>query len=156
MTEPKFSDLLGQTLTSIEGGVGDEVLTFHTSRGGEYRLHHVQDCCEYVHIEDICGDLANIIGMPLLLAEEVVSRENPPGVDKETLGYQDSFTWTFYKLATIKGNVTIRWYGFSNGYYSESVGFTQDVEPTAEPTKEIEAALAPIRVFGGGSDGPHT
>lgn len=71
-------------------------------------------------IEDVCGDLNDLIGVPITMAEEVESRENPPGITKE---YQDSFTWTFYKLATVKGYVTIRWYGESNGYYSESVSF---------------------------------
>jgi len=71
---------------------------------------------------DVIGNLEDLIGSPILMAEEVTSEnENPVGVDVPE--YQDSFTWTFYKFATIKGYVTIRWYGESNGYYSESVSF---------------------------------
>lgn len=122
MTE-NFEELKGKTLTSITGGVGDDVMAFTADDGKQYELYHCQDCCESVSIEDISGDLSDIIGSPILLAEEVTSNENPENMKFER--YQDSFTWTFYKLATIKGNVTIRWYGSSNGYYSERVDFRE-------------------------------
>ena len=72
---------------------------------------------------DIVGDLNDLINHPLLMVEEVTNEGvNPSGV--EVPEYQDSsFTWTFYKLATIKGYVTLSWYGESNGYYNESVSF---------------------------------
>ena len=58
------------------------------------------------------------------MAEEASSyNENPIEVAGKEMYHDDSFTWTFYKLATIKGYVTIRWYGTSNGYYSEEVDF---------------------------------
>lgn len=120
----KFSDLVGKVLTKIKGAIGDDSMKFVCSDGTQYQLWHQQDCCEGVSIEDICGDLNDLIGSPIVVAEESTSGDNPPGVDMESR-YQDSFTWTFYKLDTAKGGVTIRWYGESNGYYSESVDFDE-------------------------------
>ena len=78
-----------------------------------------QDCCESVDIDDVCGDLGDLVGSPILQAEEVDGGQLPARED----GYEVSYTWTFYKFATIKGSVTVRWYGESNGYYSEEVDF---------------------------------
>ena len=87
-------------------------------------MYHEQDCCESVLIDDVCGDVSDLIGQPILIAEENSSSDNPIGTSSEFIDSQDeSFTWTFYKLATRKGYVDIRWYGESNGYYSESVDF---------------------------------
>lgn len=113
-----FSELIGKTLTQIN--VDTDEIRFICDDGTSYRMHHLQDCCECVSVEDVIGDVEDLIGKPILKAEETTSGENPEGIVKE---YQDSFTWTFYHLATIKGHVTIRWYGESNGYYSESVDF---------------------------------
>lgn len=120
----EFEVLKGKTLVKIEGGVGDDSMKFTTSDGEAFELYHEQDCCESVTVEDISGDQWSLLGHPILVAEEVSSQDNPPGV---ALEYQDSFTWTFYKLATIKGSVTILWYGESNGCYSESVDFRRVV-----------------------------
>ena len=115
----RLKELVGKTLTSIEK-LGEEELIFNCEDGKRYRMLHVQDCCENVSIEDIVGDLQDLVGTPILKAEEATSDENPIGA--QVPGFQDdSFTWTFYKFATIKGYVDIRWYGESNGYYSESV-----------------------------------
>ena len=121
MSEAKFSDLVGQALSAIE--VRDDEIVFAVEKGAHYRMYHPQDCCESVTVESIVGDLLDLIGEPILLAEESTSNENPANADPEKTEYQDSFTWTFYKLATRKGYVDIRWYGDSNGYYSESVYF---------------------------------
>ena len=120
-----FEEVLkGKVLAKIEGKKGDDEIIFTTVDGEVYKLYHSQDCCEGVSVEDICGELDDLIGEPLLQVEEVTNSDvNPPDANPETIEYQESFTWTFYKLGTIKGGVTIRWYGESNGYYSESVDF---------------------------------
>lgn len=127
MTATNFSALLGKTLVSVENRDNEEI-HFVTTGDEHFVQYHSQDCCEGVRVEEIVGDLADLVGAPLLLAEEVsFSDETPDGIAPPE--YPDSYTWTFYKLATIKGSVTIRWLGESNGYYSESVDFRQ--EPAA-------------------------
>lgn len=106
--------MVGKTMISVTETANDE-LRFKTDDGITFRFHHVQDCCECVHIEDICGDLADLVGSPILLADEI-SSDRYPAPERH-----DSYTWTFYKFATLQGSVTVRWLGESNGYYSESV-----------------------------------
>lgn len=100
----------------------DEDITFFCIDGNSYRLYHSQDCCEDVSVEDVVGDLDDLIGSTILKASEDTSDVNPEGITKD---YQNSFTWTFYNISTMKGHVTIRFYGESNGYYSESVDFVK-------------------------------
>lgn len=119
----EFSELLGKVLSSCERD-GNEQITFETTTGEVYRMLYYPDCCASCEIESIEGDLSDLVGTPIVMAEEVQNAEQePPGSE---YGYE-SYTWTFYKLATIKGYVTIRWFGSSNGYYSESASFERIV-----------------------------
>jgi hypothetical protein len=129
--------LLGVELVGIN--CTDTEITFTTKNGEQYLMHHEQDCCESVTVEDVCGNLEDLLYSPIIRAEEVSSRQLLPEYinseelakavfDRLTGRNEDndmSETWTFYKLDTAKGGVTIRWYGTSNGYYSEQVDFVK-------------------------------
>jgi len=112
-----FTIMIGKTVNEISGfECGSNGAEFIFTDGSKCLFYHEQDCCESVSIADVCGDVSDLIGSPILQAEEV-SGECP---DPEN---PDSFSWTFYKFATNKGSVTVRWLGESNGYYSEDVNF---------------------------------
>ena len=116
-TQEGMARMLGKTFVQVTGAVGNFDLLFETANGERFMFSHMQDCCESVRINDITGDLEDLVGEPLLMAEKV-SGETP--VDFNEMDYE-SVTWTFYKFATRKGYVDVRWLGESNGYYSESV-----------------------------------
>ena len=121
LVEPvkSFEELQGRVLCKVVNL--DDELHFHLTEDHYVRMYHEQGCCETVIIEDIVGELDDLVGTPLLLVEEVSNYEPEERPVDEDDYYAESETWTYYRFRTIKGSVDIRWHGSSNGYYSESV-----------------------------------
>lgn len=121
--EEQFVDkhVLGRTITRITGlKIDSDTVKIFFGDEARLEMYHDQYCCEMVRIVDIIGDVEDIIGSPLTMFEEV-TQSNEELAREYTEYLNDEHTWTFYKLATIKGYITIRWLGESNGYYSEKV-----------------------------------
>lgn len=122
-----IQSMVGKTFTEVTAG--DDTMTFIADDGTKYEFWHSQSCCESVSIEDIIGDLSDLVGSPMLQAEEVSNADTPESYDDtDRNALSDSYTWTFYKFATNKGSVTVRWLGSSNGCYSESVDLSVNGE----------------------------
>ena len=109
-----YEKLIGKTVSRVIQE-DDDVLIFTFDDGATAKWHHIQNCCEGVSIDDVNGDWDDIVGSPLLVCE---GRSSYGDTD-----YGDSETWTFYTYRTSKGSVDVKWYGSSNGYYSEGVDF---------------------------------
>lgn len=105
---------------------------------------HEQDCCESVVIEDICGDLKDLVGSPILDAFENTTET----LDKD----DDHVTYSFYTLSTSEGAVTIRWYGISNGYYSESVSLFRSLPGHVHITALVGAIVSQV-IYAGPIEG---
>ena len=130
-TQKGMAQMLGKTFVRVSGSVDGDEMLFETATGERFMFAHQQDCCETVRINDIVGDLQDLVGAPLLVAEEVKGATEP---DEE---HYESYTYTFYKFATRRGYVDVRWLGESNGYYSESVELFVEgvtVAETPQPT----------------------
>lgn len=112
-TPIKFEDLLGKTLTRIEYS-GLYELHLYTENE-HYMMTHFNDCCESVYLEDVAGDFEDLLNYPLLMAEEASNIE-------EMCNPDDRYDkWTFYKLATVKGYVTLKWDIDLDSWYSKDV-----------------------------------
>ena len=115
-----FTQMVGSVISHISGGfVDSDRMNFVSNDGITFSFFHRQNCCERVSIEDIIGDTEDLVGSPII--EATATTSNGPK------GYESS-TWTFYRFSTVKGTVTVRWLGTSNGYYSERVHFEMDPE----------------------------
>ena len=137
-----FESLVGQTIVELIAlttdnkgnlvecvvGAETEVLILKTASGDYYRLYHEVDECDHdAWLEDVTGDMDDLLNSPIITAYESSSSNDaapiiPPPNDRM---HDDSWTWTFYRIQTAKGCITMRWYGTSNGYYSESVDLTK-------------------------------
>lgn len=117
-----ISVLKGQTIIRIDGMEKyNSKVIFTTSDGSKYQMFHEQECCETVELVEVIGDPLDLLNTPILEASCEENKQN----EKDSLVYEDSHTWSFYNLRTIKGFVTLRWLGQGNGYYSEKVSFVQ-------------------------------
>ncbi len=116
MRDVGIDTLMGKTLVSVTMNNENDRIVFQTNAGEQYVMFHRQDCCEHVKVEEVIGSLDDLVGSPILEAEETSGRNDGSRPD-----CSESYTWTFYKLGTIRGHVTIRWLGESNGYYGEDV-----------------------------------
>lgn len=109
-----LSELIGKTFTSV---INNGEIVFSLEDGKQFRLGHIQDCCEDVWLEDVVGDLSDLENTPILASESVDNNDNRL---PEDVSIDDSYTWSYYNFRTIKGSVQVRFFGTSNGYYSET------------------------------------
>jgi hypothetical protein len=127
--------IIGATVLEVVGCERDsESVSLITDRG-TLRFFHGQCCCEKVYLADSNGDVADLIGGVVSVAEERIKQEGERG-DYRT-------RWTFYSIRTTKGDLDLRWIGKDNGYYSVSVDaeweeiVSEDTDPEEEHWKDL-------------------
>ena len=111
-----FNKLVGKKIIDVRGlCCGSDHVSILFGDGSAIKFYHSQSCCESVEIDDVYGCEDDLIDSVVYNIELVTSNDRPR--DK----YDSSYTWSFYKFKTSKGYIDLRWYGCSNGYYSETV-----------------------------------
>lgn len=109
-----ISNLVGSTIQSVTGLEKDSERLIIVTDKGTLSLLHRSLCCEKVSIVDFNGDVSDLIGGYVSVADK---RTNM----KDTRESYFRTQYTFYTIRTSKGDMDIRWLGRDNGYYSVSV-----------------------------------
>ena len=133
-TPTSFEELVGKTITSITRVVCVEGDALHFELAGETFdcvMYHEDVGNEWVGLEDVCGDLEDLLDTPVLYAREDTSSDTGGEFGEPEL------KWAFYNIGTIKGSVTLRWLGESNGYYGIDVDFKRIIDKNAYPYRNI-------------------
>src|SRR3712207_7793103 len=94
MDNNNITELIGKVLIKIDINDDKDIIDFYCKSGEHYQMCHIQDCCESVTIEDIFGNIDDLIGSPIIVAEEATNDDTP----RDQWYESESFTWTFYKL----------------------------------------------------------
>lgn len=116
-----YTEFSGKTIQEIMGCKkhSDEV-TIKFTDGSCLKFYHQQDCCESVHLEDFDTEPEYLINTNIISIEERKYSDSENAVEPLN-DWDESYTWTFYIIKTSKFTMWMRWYGTSNGWYSETV-----------------------------------
>jgi hypothetical protein len=108
--------MIGSVVKSIDIDESNDDCLITLEDGRKFKIEHFQDCCETVQFYDASGDVHSLIGKKLT---NVTEDYNDDPIE-EDLSCDGSHTWSVYKFQTDENTVILRWYGDSNGYYSET------------------------------------
>lgn len=120
LREASFSELKGGRITGIN--YEDDVLILTIVINDEtrrFKMYHPQACCESVELIDGLEELKQCLNYTIV--DAYVTTNSNDSKDNT----HESWTWTYYTIQTDRCSATLRWYGTSNGYYSEGVSFVE-------------------------------
>jgi len=100
-----LGSLEGKKFKDIHIDEDKKFIMFELDSGEVYQMYHSQDCCEPISLNDVCGEISDLIDAEIIHFEEENSCNN-----------SGSESWTLYDIQTAKGSVKLKWYGESNGY----------------------------------------
>jgi hypothetical protein len=108
---------LGQEIVDIFVNHDKSEILLVNKWGGQCKLFHDYCCCEHFEFLDLDVDeLYQTLYHKPITQVELVTKEKDDTKDDPQYG---SGTWSYFKLSTNNGTVTLRGYGSSNGFYSE-------------------------------------
>ena len=129
--QSEIKKLVGEVLTGvvvnyIDADEKGDVIMLTTASGRKFMIHHEQDCCEVVKIQDTEGDWHSLIGKVIVDVSEEVSHDD---ISTEWEYCDESWTKTALTFRVDDATVISRWIGTSNGYYSERVDIAEITRP---------------------------